>query len=277
MEEKNMRSLCQKMKVIWWDFWEVDENDNGKKHLSSSDKRWLLYWNFMTCMGIVAFVLLVMWINNTRITRQNRRDVDETMSMIATYMTSATKDEYDNIAQSIRHDLVFREYGEDIENFIQYIPNTAETCHTCMDGYPAQALLVCANTGQSYSLDLYEKGESPDSNRGETIMNFGYDEISQTSLHVSKSPGQETGYAGIDRGHGIVSVHRMKALFCDDCIREILETVEHQLIEEFFIYDTGKRKFYPIDDGTSIQIGDYRLEIEYKNSDYRIDINYASK
>lgn len=69
----------------------------------------------------------------------------------------------------------------------------------------------------------------------------------------------------------------MKALFCDDCIREILETVEHQLIEEFFIYDTGKRKFYPIDDGTSIQIGDYRLEIEYKNSDYRIDINYASK
>lgn len=53
--------------------------------------------------------------------------------------------------------------------------------------------------------------------------------------------------------------------------------MEHQLIEEFFIYDTGKRKFYPIDDGTSIQIGDYRLEIEYKNSDYRIDINYASK
>lgn len=221
--------------------------------------------------------MIIRGINNIRITHQNGRDVEEAMSVIATYMASATKDKYDEIAQSIRYALASSEYGEGIENFIQYIPNTAETCHTCMDGYPAQALLVCANTGQSYSLDLYEKGESPDSNRGETIMNFGYDEISQTSLHVSKSPGQETGYAGIDRGHGIVSVHRMKALFCDDCIREILETVEHQLIEEFFIYDTEERKFYPIDGGTSIQIGDYCLKIEYKSSDYRIDIDYIGK
>ena len=69
----------------------------------------------------------------------------------------------------------------------------------------------------------------------------------------------------------------MKTLFCDNCIREILETVEHQLIEEFFIYDTEERKFYPIDNGTSIQIGDYRLEIEYKNSNYTIDISYIDK
>ena len=146
-----------------------------------------------------------------------------------------------------------------------------------MGSYPAQALLICANTGEFYSLDLYEKGENPDSNRGGIIMNFGYDEVSQTHVHISKSPGQQTGYAGIDRGRGIVSVHRMKTLFCDDCIREILETVEHQLIEEFFIYDTEERQFYPIDDGTTIQIGDYSLEIEYKNSDYKIMINYIGE
>lgn len=69
-------------------------------------------------------------------------------------------------------------------------------------------------------------------------MNFGCDEVSQTHIHISKSPGQQTGYAGMDRGCGIVSVHRMKPLFCDDCIREILETVGRQLIEGFFIYDT---------------------------------------
>ena len=272
-----MKRIWRKAKEIWWDFWEVDNNDNGKKHLSSSDKRWLLYWNFLTCIGVAGFFLIITGINNIRITHQNGRDVEKAMSMIATYMVSATKDEYDEIAQSIRNDLVFSEYGEDIENFIQYIPNTAETCYTCMDNYPAQALLVCVNTGQFYSLDLYEKGNSPDSNRGGTIMNFGYDEVSQTHIHISKSPGQQTGYAGIDRGCGIVSIHRMKTLFCDDCIRKILETVEHQLIEEFFIYDTEERKFYPIDNGTSIQIGDYSLEIEYKNSDYKIDINYASK
>ena len=108
-------------------------------------------------------------------------------------------------------------------------------------------------------------------------MNFGYDEVSQTSVHITKSPDQKTGSAGIDRGRGIVSVHRMKALFCDDCIRDILNTVKHQLIEEFFIFDTEKRAFYPIDDGTTLQIGDYRLDIEYADSDYRIDIKYTSK
>ena len=55
------------------------------------------------------------------------------MSMIATYMASATKTEYDDIARTIRQDLVFSEYGQDIENFIRYIPNTAETCPTCME------------------------------------------------------------------------------------------------------------------------------------------------
>ncbi len=106
-------------------------------------------------------------------------------------------------------------------------------------------------------------------------MNFGYDEVSQTSVHITKSPDQKTGYAEIDRGRGIVSVHRMKALFCDDCIWDILNTVEHQLIEEFFIFDTEKRTFSPIDDSTTLQIGDYHLDIEYKDSDYRIDINYT--
>ena len=58
-----MRSLWLKMKEIWWDFWEVDNNDNGKKHLSSSDKRWLLYWNFLSGVGVLAIVVLVMGIN----------------------------------------------------------------------------------------------------------------------------------------------------------------------------------------------------------------------
>lgn len=268
-----MKKMWNKIKEIWWDFWEVDVNDKAEERLNSSDRRWLLYWNFITCMGVAAFFVIVVGVNNIRATRQNGRDVEEAMSMIATYMATATKDEYDEIAQTIRHDLVFSEYGKDIENFIQYIPNTAETCHTCMESYPAQALLVCANTGQFYSLDLYDIGESPDSSsRGGTIMNFGYDEVSQTSVHITKSPDQKTGYAGIERGRGIVSVHRMKALFCDDCIRDILNTVEHQLIEEIFIFDTENRAFYPIDDGTTLQIGDYRLDIEYADGDYRIII-----
>lgn len=270
-----MRSIWQKMKEIWWEYWEVEENDKTKESLSSLDKRWLLYWNFITCMGIALFFLLVTEIVNIRVTRQNGKNVEDAMSMIATYMASATRDEYDNIAQSIRHDLVFSEYGEDIENFIQYIPNTAETCPTCMESYLSQALLVCTNTGQFYSLDLYNKEEDP--NGQGSILNFGYDEVSQTSLSVSKSPEQKVGYAKLNCGRGIVSVHRMKTLFCDSCIQNILNTVKYQATGEFVIYDTEKRKFYPMNDDTTVQIGDYSLEIEYKNSNYKIIINSMSE
>ncbi len=271
-----MKKIYNKIKEIWWAFWEVDENDPTEKRLSSSDRRWLLKWNIITCMGTALLMVVVTGIDHIWITRQNGRDVEEAMSMIATYMASATRDEFDDIAKTIRHDLVFSEYGQDIENFIQYIPNTAETCRTCMECSSAQAVLICTNTGEFYSLDLYEEGESPERNRGGTVMIFGYDEVSQTSVHISKSPGQQTGYARIYRGRGIVSVHRMKALFCDDCIRDILNAVEHKLIEEFVIFDTEERAFYSIEDGVTIQVGDYLLDMKYGESDYWIDIIFSS-
>ncbi|MCI9142352.1 MAG: hypothetical protein HFH87_06980 [Lachnospiraceae bacterium] len=183
-----MRRVWNKIKKIWWIFWEVDENDNTEERLSSADKRWLLSWNILTCMGVTALLLTVTGISHTKITLQNGKDVGEAMSMIATYMASATRDEYDDIAKTIRHDLVFSKYGQDIENFIRYIPNTSENCNTCMGGCLAQVFLVCVNTGELYSLDLYDKEELPDKNKEGTILIFGYDEISQTSVHISKSP-----------------------------------------------------------------------------------------
>lgn len=130
------------MKEIWLAFWEVDRDGRTDGRLSLVDKYWLLYWNFMSSVGVVLLFLLVMGINNIYINHKNNRYVEETMRMVAAYMASATKDEYDDIAKSIRHDLVFSEYGEDIENFIRYIPNTAETCPACMGSYPSQESLI---------------------------------------------------------------------------------------------------------------------------------------
>ena len=59
-----------------------------------------------------------------------------------------------------------------------------------------------------------------------------------------------------------------------DTIFIIQETVEHQVIEELVIFDTEEKIFYPIDDATTLQIGDYCWDIEYENSEYKIDINY---
>ena len=193
-------------------------------------------------------------------------------NIVTSYVDSATEDEYDKIAQAIRHDLVFDKYEKDMEKYIQYIPNTSEKCRACKGSYPAQSVLVSLNTGESYSLDLFEQGIEPEDYQGNTLLTFGYDEISQTSIHISKSPGENKGLAEIERGNGIVSIHRMKKLFCDDCIKAMLDVVENQPIGELVICDTESNVFYPVEDEAKVQIGEYALEMEYKNSNYEISV-----
>lgn len=266
-----------RIKKNWDNFWIVDEHDDSKKHLSQSDKRSLLYGYFMIGSLTIALVLLLIKINNLRIDRKNAADMEELLNVVTSYVDSATEDEYDKIAQTIRHDLVFHKYEKDIEKYIRYIPNTSEKCCACKGIYPAQAVLVSLNTGESYSLDLFERGIEPEEYQENTLLTFGYDEISQTSIHISKSPGENKGLAEIERGNGIVSIHRMKNLFCDKCIKAMLDTVENQPIGELVICDTENNVFYPMEDGAKVQIGEYALEIEYKNSSYEISVKSVNE
>lgn len=272
-----MKKLWSAIKRKWRHFWRDDELDGSVYHLSQSDKRNLWYGAFMACMVTVSLSSFVIAFSNIRVSRENSEDVEAVLEMIATYLGSATQDEYDEIAKTIRNDLVFSEYGQEIENCIQYIPNTAETCRTCTVDFPSQVYLVCTNTGQPYELDLFEKGENPNEVEYDgTCMSFGYDEISGSSLHITKTPGNKRGNVTVQRERGIVSVQRMKSLFCDDCIRKMLEAVKNQLVEEFVIFDAGQKKFYPVDDG-EMRIGDYTLQIGYDDGDYEIEIEYAEE
>ena len=269
--------MWKRIKKNWDDFWIGDEHDDSKKRLSQSDKRSLLYGYFIISMLTVAFVILLININNLRIDRRDDAAMEELLHMVTSYMESATEDEYDEIAQTIRHDLVYSEYERDIEKYIRNIPNTSDKCRACKGSYPAQAVLVSLNTGESYSLDIFERGIEPEEYQGNTQFAFGYDEISQTSIHISKSPGENEGSAEIERGNGIVSIHRMKKLFCDDCMEAMLDTVENQAIGELAIYDTEKNIFYPVEDESKVRIGDYALEIEYKDSGYKIDVKSVNE
>lgn len=272
-----MKKLWSAIKRRWQHIWRNDEQDGSVYHLSQSDRRNLWYGAFMACMVTVGLSSFVIAFSNIRVSRENSDDMEAVMEMIATYLGSATQDEYDEIAKTIRNDLVFSEYGQEIENYIQYIPNTAEICHTCAVEFPSQVYLVCTNTGQPYELDLFEKGENP--NEGEydgTSMSFGYDEISGSSLHIMKTPGNKWGNVIVQRERGIVSVQRMKSLFCDDCISKMLEAVKNQLVEEFVIFDAGQKKFYPVEDG-EMRIGNYTLQIGYDVGGYEIEIEYAEK
>lgn len=258
--------MWKKIRKKWNDFWIGDEYDDSKKHLSQSDKRFLLYGNFIIGICTAAFVVLLIGTNNRRVDRRNAADMEEAINLVMSYLESATNDEYDEIAQTVRHDLVFCNYGEDIDKYIQYIPNTSDVCRACKESYPAQAVLVSLNTGESYSLDLFERGIDQEDYQGNTQLTFGFDEISQTSIHITKSLGENEGTAEIKQGNGIVSIHRMKKLFCDDCIEAMLRAIENQAIEELVILDTEKDIFYPIEDETKVQIGNYTLKTQYKKS-----------
>ena len=43
MEVREIRGLWKEIRKKWDDFWIEDEYDDSKKHLSQSDKRFLLY------------------------------------------------------------------------------------------------------------------------------------------------------------------------------------------------------------------------------------------
>ncbi len=273
-----MERIWEKIKIAWWELWGICEDDDDSiQHLSRSDKINIWFGSFIMCMLTVAICVLSIKLNNIRNNRQYERDVEDTLNMIATYFATATEDEYNEIAQTIRHDLVFSEYGEDIENLIQYIPNTSGNCPTCRESYPAQAFLVCVNTGEQYPLDLYHKDENPDEEAAGMCLTFGYDEISEASIHITTYQGIQNGYAQIYRGRRIISAHKMKSVFCDDCIREILNTIDGQLLKEVVLFDAEQKTFYPVEDGETLQIGNYELTASYASGDFRIDIEYVSK
>ena len=90
-----------------------------EKHLRESEIRSSLYGNFMT--GLLAFTgcMLIIITSNHLANHQRNKDIEEITGIIATYLATATQDEYDEIAQTIRHDLVYSKYGQEIENFMK--------------------------------------------------------------------------------------------------------------------------------------------------------------
>ena len=120
---KNIRTLWKGIRTRWDAFWIGDEYDSSKKHLSQSDKRYLLYGNFIVGIVTVTLVLLINGFNNLRLTRQNTADLEFIMNMVKSYMGSATENEYDRIVETIRKDLVFGDYSEGLQVYAKHIPN----------------------------------------------------------------------------------------------------------------------------------------------------------
>lgn len=94
---------------------------------------------------------------------------------------------------------------------------------------------------------------------------------------VFSSPGQKEGTATVQSERGIVSVQRMKSLFCDECIHKILNKTKDQLVEEVVIFDVDKKLFYPVSEGM-VKVRRYALEIVYGSyGNYDIGIRYMEE
>lgn len=272
-----MRNILSRIHQKWIDFWDDDEKDSDKHHLSQYDKRSILEGNFFIGAAIVALVSIGIFAGVAWNNHKSAEDTEEIFNYIATYLATATDDEYEDIAKEIRHDLVCSEYGQDIDNLIQYVPNTATPC--CLerdDGFINRMNVVFLNTGEIYGLDVYDTIEPVSVQQGYSgiCMTSGYDEISESTVSITSDRTEGTATATVDRGRGIVSVHRMKETFCDDCIRKILEATDGELVNTAVLYDSEEMTFYPVTDGT-LEIGDYKYEIKYDDGNYTIDILYV--
>lgn len=273
-----MSKFNEKLHKIWSGYWKDDEQDTGIQHLSQHDKRFLLYGGFLIGVATLIFLEIGIFFGDLRASRRDSEDMQGVLDTIAAYMATATEDEYDVIAQSIRRDLVYSEYNQDVKNFIQYVPNTAKSCALEQDSSPERINLIFLNTGEAYGLDIIDKEHPVEANQqnNSTILTSGYDEISGARIFITKLPNEGTGTASFDRGRGIVSVQKMKSVFCDDCIQDILNTVENIFITEAVIYDTGEHKIYPITEG-ELQIGDSIFSITCDSENYEIEIAYKDK
>lgn len=271
-----MRNVLRDIHQKWLDFWDDDEKDADKHHLSQYDKRSIMSGNFIAGAALVVLVSIGIFAGVAWNNHRSERETEELFNFLMTYLATATDDEYEDIAQEIRHDLVYSDYGQDIDNLIEYVPNTSDGC--CLEreaGFIERNNVVFLNTGETYGLDIYDSTESVELQQqmGGTRMTSGYDEISGATLTITSTPSEGTATARLDNGRGIVSVHKMKSLFCDDCIRKILELTDGEYIQTAVIYDADAQEFYPIADG-DMEIGDYSFHTYYENGAEKIDIEY---
>lgn len=272
-----MRNIFKAIRQKWLDFWDDDEKDADKHHLSQYDKRSIMEGNFFVGAAIVALVSIGIFAGVAWNNYKSEKETEEIFNFLATYLATATDDEYEEIAQEIRHDLVYSAYGQDIDNLIEYVPNTSEQC--CLerdDGFINRMNVIFLNTGEAYGLDVYDTIEPVSVQQGYSgiCMTSGYDEISESTVSITSDRTEGTATATLDRGRGIVSVHRMKETFCDDCIQKILEVTDGELVSTAVLYDSEERRFYPVTDGT-LELGDYKYEIKYDDGNYTIDILYV--
>lgn len=236
------------------------------KNIFNHTENKIVYSCFLACLiaitiSIFCFTLIILQVNY-----KINKSIEATLNMIAAYIVTTTDDEYDDIAQQIRHDLILHTNAKQL---VQYIPNTATQCLACQREHPSQVYLLAVNTGELYSMDR----ETPQPS-GTISFSSGYDEISQTDLDIVMDGDLNYNTASLTQERDIVSIHRMKTIFCDDCLDKILAVIDGQLITSFVFFSTENNTFYPISNNQTIHSAGCNITSAYDRERKEMQIKY---
>ena len=141
-----MKRIWCRLKELWMD----DYEEYDTMQLSRRDKASLLYGAFMICALTIIAVCIIYNVKVAKVNEQTEQEMYTFLNTVTTYLTAATDDEYMEIAEQIRDDLVLSKFSQNIEEYVRYIPNTANGCCAEQEHHSAQAYLVCTNTGELY-------------------------------------------------------------------------------------------------------------------------------
>mgnify|MGYP005757928469 CR=1 FL=1 len=228
-----------------------------KIKISKKEGRSIFFHVFMGCLLAALTAIITVCLSVVKSRREEAQDMEQIMNTIHAYLSESTEEEYNEIAEEIRQDLVLgKYYAEDKLKYIDYIPNTADRC--AAEEYRS-TILLSLNTASAYELDFSEE-EGPNG----LSVSWGYDEVSETGIQIVTNSADRNKCIEIDSKRGIVSVQRMKALFCDDCINKILTANENTPLPELVFYDGETEDFYPVVNGEEYQLGGCQVKILYQ-------------
>lgn len=260
-----MKKLWKKLKSICWNLRDYfSDYDDG--YLTNSDKQWLLIGALIIC---VFTTLCTSWIMNGVYKQNNalyEQGLYDFLNAVATYTANLTDKEYEAVAEELRHQLAFTEFDadNDIEMYMKYIANTSEQCPLDQQSYPYRYYLVMTNNGEIQPID-YWSSEAADDN---DVVELGslWDEVSEARVSILYFPNKKTADISICSERGTVSAHKMKQIFCDDCIRNLFDMFEDTYMEELFIFDSETDIVYPIKE-CILNLDGYTLKIAPNESD----------
>lgn len=130
---------------------------------------------FIGCLLAAFTAVITVCLSVIKSRREKAQDVERIMNTIHAYLSESTEEEYNEIAEKIRQDLVLgKYYAEDKLEYIDYIPNTADRC--VAEEYRSP-ILLSLNTASAYELYFSEEEK-----QNGLSVSWGYDEVSETGI-----------------------------------------------------------------------------------------------